>query len=139
MGAARADFMGKKYDQAESRYDRIAAEFPSQAPEALYWRAVSRYSATHDARAADAGRHGTARAVPRLALGREGGRVGGGRLGLGGGKVPPWRPYYLSEDRALPDPRQECRGPIRNVGPPGTGMSGLLGQSVRVEALAFAD
>jgi hypothetical protein len=49
MGAARADFVGKQFASAERRYDHVASEFPSLAPEALYWRAVSRYSASHDA------------------------------------------------------------------------------------------
>jgi hypothetical protein len=49
MALARVDFMGKQFESAERRYNEIASKRSPHAPEALYWRAVSRYNATHDA------------------------------------------------------------------------------------------
>jgi len=48
MGLARNDFMGKRFDSAERWYEHIANEHPSHAAEALYWRNVCRYNASHD-------------------------------------------------------------------------------------------
>ncbi len=55
LGLARVAFMQKKWPEAERRYDEILKRYPGSkaAPEALYWRGASRYSATHDHRALD--------------------------------------------------------------------------------------
>ena len=50
MGLARIAFMDKQWAEAERRYAEVAARYPktSAAPEAVYWRGVSRYKATND-------------------------------------------------------------------------------------------
>lgn len=48
MGAAKAEFAQKHFGEAERRFDQLAHNHPSHLPEALYWRNVSRYSASHD-------------------------------------------------------------------------------------------
>jgi hypothetical protein len=48
LGLARVDFMGKQFPKAERWYDHILTEHPRFAAEAMYWRAVCRYSASHD-------------------------------------------------------------------------------------------
>jgi outer membrane protein assembly factor BamD (BamD/ComL family) len=50
MGLARISFMHKRWAEAESRYAQIAERFPDSkvAPEAIYWRGVSRYKHTND-------------------------------------------------------------------------------------------
>lgn len=50
MGLARVAFMQKQWPEAERRYGEVLEHFPNThvAPQALYWRGVSRYSATHD-------------------------------------------------------------------------------------------
>jgi hypothetical protein len=48
MALARVEFMGKQFQKAERWYDHIVSQHPSHAAEAMYWRAVSRYSASHD-------------------------------------------------------------------------------------------
>lgn len=50
MGLARVAFMKKDWAEAERRYGRVADEYPdsSFAPEAVYYRGVSRYSASHE-------------------------------------------------------------------------------------------
>jgi TolA-binding protein len=49
-GLGRIAFVQKKYGDAKGWYDDVIAHFPHShfAPEAMYWRAVSEYSATHD-------------------------------------------------------------------------------------------
>lgn len=50
MGLARVAFMRKDWPEAERRYAAIADQDPASkfAPEALYWRGVSKYKSTHD-------------------------------------------------------------------------------------------
>ncbi|HEX5885896.1 MAG TPA: tetratricopeptide repeat protein [Pyrinomonadaceae bacterium] len=50
MGLARIAFMSKKWADAERRYSEIVDSYPNSkvAPEALYWKGVSRYKATND-------------------------------------------------------------------------------------------
>lgn len=49
-GLGRIAFVRKNYGEAERWYDDVVARFPQShaAPEAMYWTAVARYSATHD-------------------------------------------------------------------------------------------
>ena len=53
MGLARLSYMKKDLADAERRYADVVERYPESkfAPEALYWRGVSRYSASHDAAA----------------------------------------------------------------------------------------
>jgi phage terminase large subunit-like protein len=50
MGLARVAFMGKRWDEAERRYAQVVDLYPDSkvAPEAVYWRGVSRYKRTND-------------------------------------------------------------------------------------------
>jgi Tetratricopeptide repeat len=50
LGLARVAFVQKQWPEAERRYSEVLERYPKSkaAPEALYWRGVSRYSATHD-------------------------------------------------------------------------------------------
>lgn len=50
MGLARVAFKRKDWADAERRYVEIAERYPDShyAPEAVYYRGVSRYSASHD-------------------------------------------------------------------------------------------
>lgn len=50
MGLARIAFMHKQWAEAERRYTEVAERYPntSAAPEAIYWKGVSRYKATND-------------------------------------------------------------------------------------------
>lgn len=50
MGLARIAFMHKQWGEAERRYDEVAGRYSNTtaAPEAIYWRGVSRYKATND-------------------------------------------------------------------------------------------
>ena len=50
LGLARVAFMHKRWADAEGRYSAIVQNYPDSAtaPEALYWRGVSRYKATND-------------------------------------------------------------------------------------------
>lgn len=50
LGLARVAFVQKQWAEAERRYSEILERHPdsSAAPEALYWRGVSHYSATKD-------------------------------------------------------------------------------------------
>ena len=50
MGLARIPFMDKHWADAEQRYAQVIERYPetAAAPEAVYWRGVSRYKATHD-------------------------------------------------------------------------------------------
>lgn len=50
LGLARVAFVRKQFAEAERRYAELLERYPGSksAPEALYWRGVSRYSATHD-------------------------------------------------------------------------------------------
>ena len=50
LGLARVDFMHKHWSEAERRYAGIAERYPETfaAPEAIYWRVISRYKATND-------------------------------------------------------------------------------------------
>ena len=49
-GLGRIAFVQKKYVDAERWYNDVALRFATShaAPEAIYWRAVARYKATHD-------------------------------------------------------------------------------------------
>ncbi len=49
-GLARIVFMHKQWAEAERRYAEVAERYPntSAAPQAIYWRGVSRYKATSD-------------------------------------------------------------------------------------------
>jgi hypothetical protein len=51
MGLARLAFVRKDWADAEQRYAAVIEEHPNSfyAPEAVYYRGVSRYSASHDA------------------------------------------------------------------------------------------
>ena len=50
MGLARVAFMHKKWADAEKIYAAVADNYPATAiaPEAIYWRGVSRYKASND-------------------------------------------------------------------------------------------
>jgi TolA-binding protein len=50
LGLARVAFMNKKWADAEQRYAQVAEHYPDTkvAPEAVYWRGVSRYKSTND-------------------------------------------------------------------------------------------
>ena len=50
MGLARIDFMRKRWDEAEQRYARVVEDYGDTvaAPEAVYWRGVSKYKRTND-------------------------------------------------------------------------------------------
>lgn len=50
MGLARVSFMKKDWTAAETRYTAVAENYPDSkfAPEAIYYRGVSRYSTSHD-------------------------------------------------------------------------------------------
>ena len=50
MGLARAAMMKKDWANAEKRFADVIERYPDSkyAPEAVYWRGVSRYSASHD-------------------------------------------------------------------------------------------
>jgi len=50
MGLARVAFANKKWKDAERRYSEVLERYPSSkaAPEALYWKGVSRYKITND-------------------------------------------------------------------------------------------
>ena len=49
-GLARVAFMHKQWAEAERRYSEVAERYPDSqaAPEAVYWKGVSRYKATND-------------------------------------------------------------------------------------------
>jgi hypothetical protein len=50
MGLGRVAFMKKDYANAEKHYSNVLDQHPDShfAPEAVYWRGVSRYSSSHD-------------------------------------------------------------------------------------------
>ena len=50
LGLARVAFMNKNWAEAERRYTTVVEQYPDSkaAPEALYWKGVSRYKATND-------------------------------------------------------------------------------------------
>ena len=50
MALARLDVLKKRWQDAQTRYERIVETHAGTklAPEALYWRYVSEYSRTHD-------------------------------------------------------------------------------------------
>lgn len=50
MGLARVAFMSKNWADAERRYMEVLERYPESkaAPEALYWKGVSKYKATND-------------------------------------------------------------------------------------------
>ena len=50
MGLARVAFMRKQWAEAERRYADVVERHPDSkvAPEAVYWRGVSRYKQTND-------------------------------------------------------------------------------------------
>lgn len=50
LGLARVAFMSKDWAEAERRYTEVLERYPTTqaAPEALYWKGVSRYKATND-------------------------------------------------------------------------------------------
>lgn len=50
LGLARVAFKSKKWADAERRYTEVLERYPNSkaAPEALYWKGVSRYKATND-------------------------------------------------------------------------------------------
>ena len=50
MGLARISFMDKQWADAEQRYGQIIERHAetAAAPEAVYWRGVSRYKSTND-------------------------------------------------------------------------------------------
>ena len=53
MGLARLEVVQKNWADAERRYSEIVERQPESGylPEAIYWRGVSRYSASHEAAA----------------------------------------------------------------------------------------
>jgi outer membrane protein assembly factor BamD (BamD/ComL family) len=50
LGLARIAFMHKQFAEAERRYAEVAERYPKTvaAPEAVYWRGVSRYKGSND-------------------------------------------------------------------------------------------
>jgi TolA-binding protein len=50
LGLARVAFMRKRWAEAERGYAGVVERYPDSkaAPEAVYWRGVSRYKATND-------------------------------------------------------------------------------------------
>ena len=50
MGLGRLAFARKNWPEAERHFDTVLNEFPSSkfAPQAVYYRGVSRYSGSHD-------------------------------------------------------------------------------------------
>ena len=50
MGLARVAFMSKQWAAAEQKYAQIVDRYPDSkvAPEAIYWKGVSRYKQTND-------------------------------------------------------------------------------------------
>ena len=50
LALARVAFMSKNWADAERRYAEVIERYPNSkaAPEALYWKGVSRYKATND-------------------------------------------------------------------------------------------
>ena len=50
LGLARVALMSKAWAEAESRYAAVLEKYPESqsAPEALYWKGVSRYKTTND-------------------------------------------------------------------------------------------
>jgi TolA-binding protein len=50
LGLARVAFMSKDFADAERRYAAVLDRYPNSkaAPEALYWKGVSRYKLTND-------------------------------------------------------------------------------------------
>jgi TolA-binding protein len=50
LGLARVAFMNKDWADAERRYAQVLDRYPDShaAPEALYWKGVSKYKATND-------------------------------------------------------------------------------------------
>jgi hypothetical protein len=50
LGLARVAFMGKHWAEAEQRYSDVLEKYPQSksAPDALYWKGVSRYKTTND-------------------------------------------------------------------------------------------
>ena len=52
MGLARVGFIKKDWADAEQRYTAVTETYPNSlyAPQAVYYRGVSRYSASHDAK-----------------------------------------------------------------------------------------
>lgn len=50
IGLARIAFMRKQWDEAERRYTQVVEQYPDSkiAPEAIYWKGVSRYKRTND-------------------------------------------------------------------------------------------
>jgi hypothetical protein len=53
LGLAKIAFARQEWDQASQRYEEVLDRFPATdaAPEAQYWRGVTRYKATNDAAA----------------------------------------------------------------------------------------
>jgi hypothetical protein len=53
LGLAKIAFALQEWDQASQRYEEVLDRFPATdaAPEAQYWRGVTRYKATNDAAA----------------------------------------------------------------------------------------
>ncbi len=50
IGLARISFMDKQWADAEQKYAKVVERYPetAAAPEAVYWRGVSRYKRTND-------------------------------------------------------------------------------------------
>ena len=50
LGLARVSFMNKQWTDAERRYAEVVERYPDAkvAPEAVYWRGVSRYKQTNE-------------------------------------------------------------------------------------------
>ena len=50
LGLARVAFMSKDFADAERRFAEVLERYPQSkaAPEALYWKGVSRYKSTND-------------------------------------------------------------------------------------------
>jgi TolA-binding protein len=50
LGLARVAFMNKDWASAEQRYAQVVERYPNSqaAPEALYWKGVSKYKSTND-------------------------------------------------------------------------------------------
>ena len=50
LGLARMSFMEKRWAEAEQKYDQVIERYAetAAAPEAVYWKGISRYKMTND-------------------------------------------------------------------------------------------
>ena len=76
-GLGRIAFVQKKYADAERWYGDVVAQYGDShfAPEAMYWRAVAQYSASHDHTVLGKSRRGTAKQISVQRVGEQGDSV----------------------------------------------------------------